>query len=164
MSKLLSGMIYLFTLLLLVAQPATADEAATPELHFKVRQQGLKSGPTRTPDGKITVKAEGLMAQLYDVAMDKPIGPPLEHRQRRPNMGIVTWAFSPNGLLVAIASGDRSNDPTDTVGEVRVWAVPSGKLVAALTDAQANLGYVRAVAFSEDGKTVLIDCQEISGK
>jgi hypothetical protein len=141
-------------------RPRTDGKA---EIRFKVRQQGLKPGPTKTPDGKITMKAEGLTAQLYDTTADAPVGLPLKHSKRRPGMKVVTWAFSPDGKLVATASGERRN-PSDTVGEVRVWEVPSGKFVAAITDANADLGYAHAVAFSQDGTTVLVDCEPISGR
>jgi acetyl esterase/lipase len=145
-------------------QPAaTTGIRAESEIRFKVRQRGITPGPIKTPDGKITVRAEGLTAQLYDAITDKPMGPPLEHRQRRSGMQIVTWAFSSDGKLLATASGERRHRD-DTVGEVRVWEVPSGKLVIEINDAKADLGYVHAVAFSEDGKTVLVDCEEISGK
>ncbi len=65
--------------------------------------------------------------------------------------------------LVATANGERRH-PNDTVDEVRVWEVPSGKLVIEINDAKADLGYVRAVAFSVDGKTVMVDCEPISGR
>jgi hypothetical protein len=49
------------------------------------------------------------------------------------------------------------------VGQVRVWEVPGGVLVATYP---GSLGYVRAVAFSKDGKKVLVQAErhEIDGR
>jgi hypothetical protein len=77
-------------------------------------------------------------------------------------MRIHTWAFGLGGRLLATASS--AGDGEDTVGEVRVWEAATGKLLAVATDAEFDLGRVHTVAFSPDGKVVVIHCEEISGK
>jgi hypothetical protein len=42
------------------------------------------------------------------------------------------------------------------VGQVRVWQVPGRGLVASYPEA---LGYVEAIAFSKDGKKVLVQAE-----
>lgn len=51
-----------------------------------------------------------------------------------------------------------------TTASLRLWEVPSGTLVAEVNGAKADIGSVHAVAFSDDGMTVLVDCEVISGK
>jgi hypothetical protein len=77
-------------------------------------------------------------------------------------MRIHAWAFSPDGRRLATASSEGNGE--DTVGEVRVWDVATGTLLAVATDARYELGRVHTVAFSEDGRAVLIHCEDISGK
>jgi WD40 repeat protein len=77
-------------------------------------------------------------------------------------MRLHAWAFSPDGRRLATASSE--GDGEDTVGEVRVWDVTTGRLLAVATDARYELGRVDTVAFSADGRAVLIHCEDISGK
>jgi len=132
---------------------------------FKVLHDGgrEKGGPTTS--GKLTVKvADDLTAQLIDADSGKEIGPALGHSRRRTGMRITAWAFSPDGKPLATASGHGRPDGIDTVGEVRVWDVATGKQVAAATDAEHDLGWVHSVAFANDNKTVMIDCKRLSGR
>jgi len=107
-----------------------------------------------------------LLARLYDTKAGKLVGSKLYH-DRLVQWGrerITCWAFSPDGKLVATGSGYREKSGPDktSVGEVRVWEVPGGELVATYP---GSLGYVTAVAFSKDGKKVLIQAErhEIDG-
>jgi hypothetical protein len=103
-----------------------------------------------------------LQAQIVEAGSGRPVAPPLRHSLRRPGMRIDTWAFSPDGRRLATASSQGRG--ADTVGEVRVWEVATGKLLAAATDARYDLGRVHAVAFAADGEAVLIRCEAMSGK
>jgi hypothetical protein len=135
-----------------------------PPVRFQIRhaRNGIP-GPRISPDGKVTVQLLGpLQAQLVEVGSGNPVGPVLRHSQRREAMQIHDWAFSPDGRLVATASSEGEDE--DTVGEVRVWEVATGKLMTVATDARLDLGRVHAIAFSEDSRIVLIHCAEMSGK
>jgi hypothetical protein len=124
---------------------------------------GGRPGPPTSPDGKWTVKVVGdLQALVVEAGSGRPAGPVLRHSQRRDGMRLHAWAFSPDGRLLATASSEGEGE--DTVGEVRVWEVVTGRLVAVATDAGYELGRIATVAFSEDGKAVLIHCEDISGK
>jgi hypothetical protein len=136
----------------------------TPLVRFRVRhaRNGIP-GPRISPDGKVTVQLLGqLQARLVEVGSGNPVGPVLRHSRRREAMRIHDWAFSPDGRLVATASSEGEGE--DTVGEVRVWEVATGRLVAVATDVRLDLGRVHAIAFSEDSRVVLIHCEQMSGK
>ncbi|MET8141625.1 AAA family ATPase [Sphaerisporangium sp. NPDC005288] len=57
-------------------------------------------------------------------------------------------AFSRDGTLLAVASGDRS----DRYGTVRLWDVPRQKLLRTITT--HHHGVMNAIAFSPDGRTL----------
>ena len=134
-----------------------------PRVVFKVRMdKGLKPGPTKSPDGKFGVAVKGHNAQLVLARSGKPVGPVLGHHDTgRVAKRRLTWAFSPDGKLLATAFSADTRGGGDSAGDVRVWEVPGGKLVAR---PRQPLGYVHALRFSADGKTLEIDCEEISGK
>jgi len=142
--------------------PGNAEQP--PAVRFEIRHApGGKPGPLTSPGGKLTVRIVGdLQAQIVEAASGNPAGPVLWHSQRRDSIRIHTWAFSPDGNRLATASSE--GDGEDTVGEVRVWDVATGKLLAVATDARYELGRVRTVAFSGDGRAVLIHCKDISGR
>jgi hypothetical protein len=138
--------------------------APNAPVRFEIRHApGGRPGPLASPDGTLTVRVVGdLHALVVQTESGIPAGPVLSHSRRRAGMRITTWAFSPDGRLVATASS--AGDGVDTVGEVRVWDVATGRLLAVATDAGYALGRVSTVAFSEDGKAVLVHCADISGK
>jgi hypothetical protein len=123
-------------------------------------------GPRSTRDGKVrlnVVKATPafLLARLYDTEKKKEIGRPLYHHKLGwAGAQITCWAFSPDGRLVATGSGYREvgfGRERTSIGQIRVWAVPTGNLVATYPHA---VGYVQGLAFSKDGKKVLFDAEE----
>src|SRR5262249_25844912 len=104
---------------------------------------------------------DDLTARVVEAASGKPVGPELRHSPRRDGMRINTWAFSADGGLLATASSE--GDGVDTVGEVRVWDVATGKPVATATDARYALGGAHPLAFA-DNRPLLAGCDDISGK
>jgi len=143
--------------------PASATDRE-PLVRFEINHSctGMP-GPRISPDGKLTVLvSRDLEASIVAVPSGMPVGAPLRHSPRREGMRIHTWAFSADGRLLATASSE--GDDEDTVGEVRVWEVPTGKLLAVATDAYYDLGRVHTVAFAADNRTVKVHCEEISGK
>jgi hypothetical protein len=119
----------------------------TPRVRFRIchARNGI-AGPRISPDRKVTVQLQGpLQARLVEVGSGNPVGLVLRHSRRREAMRIHDWSFSPDGRLVATASSDGEGE--DTVGEVRVWEVATGRLVAVARDARFDLGRVHAIAF-----------------
>jgi hypothetical protein len=145
--------------------PARTDVPAARDgrqIHFEVRHgRDGQPGPLASPDGRLTMRVVAdLHAQIIEAGSGKPVGPVLAHSQRRAGMKIHTWTFSGDGGLLATASSQGEGE--DTVGEVRVWEVATGKLLAVATDARYPLGRVHTVAFTDD-QTVRIHCDEMSG-
>ena len=130
-------------------------------------------GPRSTPDGKIRLQVIKptpvfLLARLYDTDNKKEVGSPLYHDKLGWKSARITcWAFSPDGKLVATGSGYREGGAArckkTSVGEIHIWEVPSGNLVATYP---REVGYVKELAFSKDGKKVLFDAeeQEVDGR
>jgi hypothetical protein len=157
-------------------------EQAEAGIHFRIRAgegAGFQAGPTTSPDSKIEVKVSGMTAQLYDKATGKTLGEPLkltnriyyagenntEAQAQQAGKRITAWAFSPDGKTIAI--GGSIGLPEDAKGEVLVWDVATQKLLASVditTRAGRDLGYVRALAFTADGNTVIVHCEHLSGK
>ena len=80
-------------------------------------------------------------------------GPPSRRSLGNGARSIRSWAFSPDGKYVATATGLGLKEDSDytCIGDIRVWDAKTGRLVATVP---ARLGYVKRVAFREDGKTV----------
>src|SRR5262245_60961285 len=145
--------------------PRPAEDVVGPSgVTFKLKQKDLAPGPKASPDGKVNVAVNALSVQLLDAVTNKPLGPSLVHRALRKDSRITAWAFSPDGKRLAVGTGDpRGKAMGDSVGEVRIWDVATGQLLDSIHPARGNIGYVHAVAFSPDGKAVLVDCLELSG-
>jgi WD40 repeat protein len=156
-----------FALSLSLAQDVGPRSRVEPEIAFK---RGDASGAIRDSPGKnIKIKVYGSTAQLYDADTGKSIGPELYHDPSRilvnprTDLSITCWAFSPDGKLIATGAGykrvSRWGDVQENDGEVRVWEVATGKLLA--TERKGLwLGTVKRVAFSKDGKTVLVEAEQ----
>jgi len=141
-----------------------ADKGDPDDIVFKLHQHRFRPGPRKDPTGKVGVRVRGRTAQLYSLRTGKPIGPPLKHLDRRPDTRITCWAFSPNGKLLATATGDpKGKADGDSAGEVIVWDLATGQDMATVSDRTADVGYVNAIAF-KNNRVVLVDCDEISGK
>jgi hypothetical protein len=156
-----SALLLPFALLVALA-PARAAGEAPPGFEITHTRAG-RAGPRTSPDGRLAVRLEGdLAARVVDARSGRPASPALRHGRRRPGMRIHAWAFSGDGRLLATASSHSALG--DSVGEVRVWEVATGKLVAVATDADHDLGWVRSLRFTDDSRKVLVGCDPISGK
>lgn len=160
----LSTSIVLALVLAGAAVDVRADKGDPDDIVFKLHQHGFRPGPRKDPAGKLGVRVKGRTAQLYSLRSGKLIGPPLQHLDRRPDTRITCWAFSPNGKLLATATGDpKGKAEGDSAGEVIVWDVATGQDVATVSDRTDDVGYVNAIAF-KNNRVLLVDCDDISGK
>jgi WD40 repeat protein len=144
---------------------AAEDRPGNGGLTFRLKQKHLTPGLRISPDGKLTLQLDGLKAHVVETATGRAVCSALEHRKLRTDSRITAFAFSPDGKRVAVGTGDPSGiKGSDTAGEVRVWDIATGRLLASICPARGDIGYVNAIAFSADGKTILVDCLELSGK
>lgn len=95
------------------------------------------TGAAFSPDGELVAAAWGKRIQLWDVASGALITTLDGHEG-----DVFRAAFSPNGLLLATASDDKT---------VRLWEVATG---AELHTLVGHTWWVRGVAFSPDGATL----------
>ena len=120
-----------------------------------------------SPDGKLTVViSDHAKAQLVEVVGMRPFGEPFEIlRVNRTRNVSEQWAFSPNGQYVAISQSASNVGGEDTEGNIGIWEIASGRLLAKATPSTHNdLGKVYEMAFSMDSQTVVVYCKEVSGK
>lgn len=105
-----------------------------------------------SPDGRFLASgdANGL-AIIWDAQKRTRL------RDIRGHTGQVSVAFSPDSRVLATWSSGRGARGQRLERSVRLWAVPDGSEVGALKD---HGDYVRAVAFSPDGKTVATGCHD----
>jgi WD40 repeat protein/class 3 adenylate cyclase len=131
---------------------STANARAVKE--FAVPVDGDVVGLAWSARGMLAVSGDGGTVQLWDVTRK----PQLVRRLR--GLGSVNGepesvsavAFSPDGAL--LAAGDVNHTPGSTpwrYGTIAVWDVNSGELQWKRT---TKLGWVNAVPFSPDGKTI----------
>jgi hypothetical protein len=114
-------------------------------------------GPTQSPDGKIGLKTDGERAQLIDLASNSDFGKPFPTNVERPlgsSKKITKWVFSPDGKMVAIV---KTNPPPNGGSiEVSIWDVDSQQEVSAKHIHPFRSYTMRAVAFSANGKELII--------
>jgi hypothetical protein len=149
-----------------------AKEGQSPRPNLRFRSGWgweLKKTLERSPDGRLALRVAWLRpttARLWDREAGKWVGERLLHEPEEGWMAteITCWAFSPDSSLVATGSGfaKKTFDGPISTGQIKVWDTATGKLVAECKD---PLGYVEALAFSKDGKTVLYKAQryEVEG-
>lgn len=159
-------------LLVRSSQPCLAQAEREPEksstLTFQIGT-GTKvpDALLKSPDGKLTIEAKTFdKVQLIEAVGNKPLGKPFPHSPlSRMHNREQRWAFSPDGKLIAISLSGEIPTGGDSAAHIRVWDIATGKLMAEATPFRHNqLGYVRAMAFSDDSKKILIRCDSISGK
>lgn len=140
--------------------PSVAKEAG---ITFAQRRFARANPETGSLDNRVLqLKRQGSQAQVIDAANHTVIGMPMMHDEERL---IVCHAFSADGRYVATGTGKipsiwtRGTERGDE-GEVRVWEVQSGKLLAAYrTDS-----YVTGVRFGEQDGTVEVMSDPINGR
>jgi WD40 repeat protein len=144
------------------AEP-NAGQNTKLEFQYTIKgYHGGSSGPCTSPNGKLRVRVEGLTLRLYDRRTGKQVGV-FRHADcpRKGQMVISHWAFSPDGQLIALGVGDEKYKGTDdTAGDVEVWQVDTGKLVAS---SDKDIGRVTELAFV-DNHTLRVYSYDISGK
>ena len=114
------------------------DVATGKELRRIDARKRMKTRIAFAPDGKIVATSTYQTIRLWDVATGKELG------KREAHTGNINGiAYSPDGKLVASASQ-----------EIRIWDAGTGKPLRALHGHDA-LWYVRAVAFTPDGKQLV---------
>ncbi|MFO0940312.1 MAG: SHD1 domain-containing protein [Pirellulales bacterium] len=128
---------------------------------------GLPQKLRTSPDGKLTIAIlDHAKACVVDAADMAYIGQPFDILPANRTRNVSEqWAFSPDGRYVAISQSASNAGGEDTEGNIGVWEVTTGKLIAKATPTTHNhLGAVLQMAFSTDGRTVVVHCKEISGK
>ena len=95
-----------------------------------------------SPDGKYIAVGSTIGVWLYDTQTMKEINFLTGHKDFVTNV-----YFNPNGKTLVSQSGDGQYAPT----EIKLWNVPSGELIATLTDQKFSVNYI---VFSPDGKAL----------
>jgi hypothetical protein len=150
---------------------AAASPAEENRAGISIRRGDAAEALRECPRQAVTIRVDGATAQLHETGSGKPLGARLYHEpsaiQVNPPaaLRITCWAFSPDGSLVATGAGYKrvaGGEVQENEGEVRVWEVPSGRLLAT---ERRGLGQVTRVAFRVDGKMVLVEAEpfEVDG-
>ena len=112
---------------------ATRDRLASPDARFRVETEG------RYPLKTLTI-------------LDASTGRRLAALEGHPDQ-LNDWAFAPGGRILATAGGYTSHPwPVNPAGDVRIWDVRTGRLLARLA---RHWGAVSDVEFSPDGRTLV---------
>jgi hypothetical protein len=118
------------------------------------------------PGGQLKLVVRGASAWLGDAQTGEAASPVMKHEQtdRPGGWKITCWAFSADGKLLVTGVGYHREpgrgDRRESLGEIRVWDIATGKLLA-----KRSAGYVHAVAFLKDGKTLIFSAEvhEVDG-
>jgi hypothetical protein len=152
---------------------ARIDNAAIKQLPPASRLRWLigigdtSRGLREYPGGKLKLEVHGAAVRLCDAGTGEAVTPLLKHRQtdRPGGWKITCWAFSPDGKLLVTGVGyhgrsEGRGQRGESLGEVRVWDVATGKLLA-----ERTTGFVHAVAFLADSKTLIFaaEAHEVDG-
>ena len=123
------------------------------EVWSRAGHTGFRSCVAFRPDGRHVAVGSGERRQpgevhVLDAASGKPVLPPLgEH-----TLGVIAVAFSPDGRLLASASGASDDfNVRKRPGEVNVWDAVTGKRLRTLN---GHPGAVTAVAFSANSRII----------
>lgn len=138
-----------------------ANDSGLAIMTDRVEFEFLKGRGTplvESPDGKrgfkVVLPAEGLtpnVGRIIDLRTGKPVGPPIVPGGKK----VPCHAFSPDGRYLATGAATVEPGGGWATGGVEVWEVATGKLVAKSN--LGRLGPVTSVAFSEDGKKILVE-------
>jgi hypothetical protein len=118
------------------------------------------------PGGKLKLVVRGASAWLCDAKTGETASPVMKHEQtdRPGGWKITCWAFSADGKLLVTGVGYHREpgrgERRESLGEIRVWDIATGKLLA-----KRSAGYVHAVAFLKDSKTLIFSAEvhEVDG-
>jgi hypothetical protein len=152
-------------LLLLLGLAASLLTAPSDGVRLTIHHRAAAARPESPPAAKWLARKEGL--KLFLSAADAPekVVATFEMKPRRKATAVTCWDFSRDGSCVAIGAGDLDGKQAgDSAGEVKVFEIATGQLLAHIDDSQADVGYVNSVRFSADGSQVDVNCEEISGK
>jgi hypothetical protein len=139
--------------------------SAPETVHLTIHHRAAAARPENPPAAKWIARKEGL--KLFLSAPDAPekVVAIFEMKPRRKATAVTCWDFSRDGTCVAIGAGDLDGKRAgDSAGEVKVFEIATGKLLAQIDDSKGDVGYVNSVRFSADGSHVEVNCEEISGK
>ncbi len=110
-----------------------------------IRHTKMVGAVAFSPDGKtVLTGGDDRMARLWSAETGEPIGQPMRHGGR-----VVVLTFSSDGKTVLTASEDKA---------VWLWSAASGEVIGQSIrhDTGSPSGSVGPMAFSPDGKTILI--------
>jgi WD40 repeat protein len=125
------------------------DAATHAPIGQLVENQGYVRCVAFSPDGKtvLTGSYDGT-ARLWDASTGLPFGKPMNHQGQ-----VVSVAFSHDGKTVITGSAERGDSYGSANGSARLWDASTGLPLGNPVEQQSA---INAVAFSPDGKNVLI--------